>query len=214
MAESNHQVAEATSGYQSCLNQIAANPNYAILTPHTPAGVFQHPTTAQLTDPNIPSAAERAAIVSWQNDVEHCRATLFDQIKDAAPYMIAPLDNAEIARTAVYQRWVQGTMSWGDGNEQLEAGLRVDLQAMLDAKQSWTAAENQRIESELADRRRALTEVVAVLATVADGAEKELARKQRRHERYEAYKEEHPERSHSHPGERHAADHCSKAHPC
>lgn len=116
----------------SCWSRAEAQHGYAALSARLTMKTNMPPTPAQRADSGKPTADERDALGVFHRDwVTPCRTAMIHGLVAALPALQGSMLRYAEREDDVYEALVQGRLTWGDANSQLD-GLRKEAADAMD----------------------------------------------------------------------------------
>lgn len=144
-----------------CRAAAARNPRYRILDRRMPLADIGAASLGQMTDQDLATNGEVAALAAWTAELNACRAPILQVANETFPAFGPIIEAARDDDDAILVDLAQRKLPWGKAVLRLK-GTRTKLRADLIAHSDQVLGESRRLQQEQLNRR------VKLLSTVLD----------------------------------------------
>lgn len=147
-------VQAARAQQTACMQQVKGRPDLAVPVSHLLPGVAGQFSMAQMTNQNVPSAAEAASVSALYDALSACNGPYREAVRSVRPDVAEVLDQAHDADAQVAIQLVERRITWGEAVRRVSHVASEVKAQIAEANGQWVAEKNAENQAEL-NRRQA-----------------------------------------------------------
>jgi hypothetical protein len=156
-------VLAANRAADACRAVIAAKPRYALLAAHMPLDDIDRSTLLQMTDQQLITDAERAALFAWNQELRTCSDAALATAMRSLPVFAPIIMEARAENDAILALLAERKLTWGAAVVRLRTNRARALGKVADRATEMIVQSTRAEQTELARRTSVLNALIGTL---------------------------------------------------